>query len=331
MITLLVDLGTRCNLRCVHCSSASGPHGEPVDERCIETVRRYLDGGLVTALQLTGGEPLMVPGLEAILAACDRAGVPAVVNTNLTLPAPERWLAHERTRFMVSLDGPTAEVHDAVRGPRAFARTYDNLLRLIGAGHRDRIGLNYTCMTLNQGSAGGMVELAARLGVRLDMADTWLVGRGHGLQQEPDAFFGELLAAGRRAVELGYDQMHVMVAPRTRALLEALSGYGNFHVYRCNAGVTKAYVGADGRVMPCIKSHGREGVAGPTLSGVFLSPSFRDFRAAAFGAERQVLFEETCAGCSFRKDCTPCVYDRARWPSVCLAGTRRAMAVGGER
>src|SRR5260370_30857420 len=66
--TLMVHLLGRCNLRCLHCYMEGGPSRKeklPFDlvERAIGECEKL---GIAT-LYLTGGEPLLYPGLEDLL------------------------------------------------------------------------------------------------------------------------------------------------------------------------------------------------------------------------------------------------------------------------
>ena len=53
----------RCNMRCGHCSVESGPdvRGEPTEGELLDRVGQAAAGG-VRAINLTGGEPMLVPG-----------------------------------------------------------------------------------------------------------------------------------------------------------------------------------------------------------------------------------------------------------------------------
>ncbi len=71
---LRVSLTDRCNLRCTYCMPAEGPgwlpHSELLsDDEVITLVRLAVERLGITDVRFTGGEPLLRPGLESIVAA----------------------------------------------------------------------------------------------------------------------------------------------------------------------------------------------------------------------------------------------------------------------
>ena len=65
----------------------------------------------------------------------------------------------------MSLDGATAEVHDAIRGSGAFERAWQAIDRLQRAGMSVRLSLNVTLMRANIGQVREIVALAADRGI----------------------------------------------------------------------------------------------------------------------------------------------------------------------
>jgi len=114
----------RCNLNCVYCEdfglsrSAEAPPELSLDE--ARHVLRVLRSG-TDRLILTGGEPLLYPGIDALVAAARELGFAITLTTNsLLLPQHEVILPH-LDRLIVSLDaidpqawGPTIGMTPAV-------------------------------------------------------------------------------------------------------------------------------------------------------------------------------------------------------------------------
>ncbi len=138
--------GTVCNLRCGHCFISCAPDNHSFWFMSRRTVRRALDEASALGAAecyFTGGEPFMNPEMTEILGDALEFG-PSTVLTNGTL-LPERRvrelvrLAESRPHpleLRVSVDGPTAEANDAIRGEGAFARAMEGVGRLVGAGFR---------------------------------------------------------------------------------------------------------------------------------------------------------------------------------------------------
>jgi len=134
--------GTLCNLSCTYCFVSSGPG---IDRHRLmsraEVHSRVLEALGVKEFYFTGGEPFVHPELLEILEDTLAHG-PCTVLTNGTLLTEARIRSLRRlsegTRYSleirVSLDGASPAEHDRLRGPGAFARALDGLLRLERAG-----------------------------------------------------------------------------------------------------------------------------------------------------------------------------------------------------
>ncbi|WP_345578711.1 GTP 3',8-cyclase MoaA [Tessaracoccus lubricantis] len=71
---LRVSLTDRCNLRCTYCMPAEGLQWQPVeqtltDDEMARVIKVAVERLGVTRIRFTGGEPLLRPGLERIVAA----------------------------------------------------------------------------------------------------------------------------------------------------------------------------------------------------------------------------------------------------------------------
>lgn len=138
--------GTVCNLRCRHCFISCSPDNHSFWFMSREMVRSALEESSamnVKEYYFTGGEPFMNHEIEGMLADVLERG-PATVLTNATLFSPRRVEAlrrlagksHNLLEFRVSIDGPTAEANDAIRGEGAFDRAMEGVGRLVAAGFR---------------------------------------------------------------------------------------------------------------------------------------------------------------------------------------------------
>ena len=122
---LQIHPSLRCNLSCHHCYSSSGPdqRGWLDDDTLADLVSDAAALGYAT-LAVSGGEPLMFPGLDTLLRNAHEAGMRTMVTTNGTLVTPRRLEELDPVLDLLafSLDGPP-DVHNAVRNaPWAFAK-----------------------------------------------------------------------------------------------------------------------------------------------------------------------------------------------------------------
>src|SRR5262247_1279322 len=112
-----------CALACVHCRADAMPRRDPC-ELTIDEARALIDrvaafGEPPPLLVLTGGDPLRRPDLEALVAHGASRGLNVSLTPSGTAAATEARLRALRdaglARLAVSVDGATAEAHDAFR------------------------------------------------------------------------------------------------------------------------------------------------------------------------------------------------------------------------
>jgi len=166
--SISVNVTRRCNLRCRFCyNEERGIEGRELSAEemiaALDSVRRWTAPG--AALALLGGEPLLEP--EKTLALGEwgrRRGLRPIVSTNglLVGPAFARSAARIGLDVQVSIDGPTAAGHEAVRGEGTFRRAIEAVELLVSSGARTILS-----MVFHAGNAGEIpkyMRLARRLG-----------------------------------------------------------------------------------------------------------------------------------------------------------------------
>ena len=121
-----------CNLACVHCRASAQPDRHPMELSTAES-KRLIDQ--IAALKvpvfvLTGGDPIKRPDLFELIGHAHSAGVRVSLTPSatplLTREIVVRLKEAGLARLAVSMDGASAETHDAFRGMSgSFARTLD--------------------------------------------------------------------------------------------------------------------------------------------------------------------------------------------------------------
>jgi uncharacterized Fe-S cluster-containing radical SAM superfamily protein len=156
--TLWFNTGTLCNITCAHCYIESSPRNDRLAYLTLADVRPYLDEiereRLPTRLVgFTGGEPFMNKEIVAILDETLSRGFEALVLTNAMRPMQrhkaqllELQARHgARLRLRVSLDDPSAAIHDAERGEGTYEKTLAGLKWLASREFAvDVAGRNFT-------------------------------------------------------------------------------------------------------------------------------------------------------------------------------------------
>ncbi len=131
-----------CDLACVHCRASAQPERHPM-ELSTDEGKRLIDQ--IAALQvpvfvLTGGDPIKRPDLFELIGHARSAGVRVSLTPSATPLLTREIVVRLRdaglARLAVSMDGASAETHDAFRGMSgSFART------LNAVGWANEIGL----------------------------------------------------------------------------------------------------------------------------------------------------------------------------------------------
>ncbi len=122
----------------------------------------------LSGVKLTGGEPLLHPGIHEMIEVIRRKELRLTVETNGTLCTPEfcNEIAGCKAPFVgVSLDGVDAETHEWVRGVKGcFQATLEGIRNLSKAGVFPQIIM--TLMRRNRDQIEAMVRLAESVGAR---------------------------------------------------------------------------------------------------------------------------------------------------------------------
>ena len=158
-----------CNLQCTYCCARSGPR---VERRSLAMpqYRRLVDEAVaagITEVFLTGGEPFLLPDIaDRISYAADR--VPTTVLTNAMLFQGSRLRALESltgspVRFQVSLDGPSADTHDPIRGAGSWEKARAGIAILLDRGFN--VSVSTTETARNQGLESRTREAVTALGI----------------------------------------------------------------------------------------------------------------------------------------------------------------------
>lgn len=140
---LWIHTGTACNLSCPFCHEGSKPGDRRIEAPTLAELAPLLDEAAAAGVQrfaFTGGEPLILKGVELVLAHALRLR-PCLVLTNGTAPfirrahqlAALRAAPHPLT-FRVSIDYPDEARHDAGRGLKNFRKALEGLRLLHEAG-----------------------------------------------------------------------------------------------------------------------------------------------------------------------------------------------------
>ena len=162
-----IKLTSRCNLRCVMCKYWQTEREDTLaSERWRQVFTELAELGC-RKIHFSGGEVFLRRDFLDLAEAAIARGLKVNVTTNGTLidrAAAKRLAASGVNRVSISLDGPTAHVHDAIRGQaQAFRRSVRTIRRLRAHGLA-RVRINFVVMRSNYRRLPAMVRLAGELG-----------------------------------------------------------------------------------------------------------------------------------------------------------------------
>ncbi len=158
---LQVNLGYRCNQRCLHCHVNAGPtRTEMMDADNLALIPRVLAARGIDTLDLTGGAPELHPGFRDLVRQARSLGVKVIDRCNLTIlfePGQEglaEFLAAEGVEVVASLPCHSAANVDRQRGAGVFEKSIRALQKLnaLGYGH-DGSGLALNLVYNPQGAS----------------------------------------------------------------------------------------------------------------------------------------------------------------------------------
>ncbi len=252
----------RCNLTCGFCYAGCGVAGLPEgwseerrmsdDDVCrvLEVIRR---DALCPSVSFTGGEPTLRPGLERFVRHAKRLGLKVNLISNGQRLDDERAAALADAGLdsaQLSLEGPTAAVHDAIVGGRgAFERLWAGVERLRARGVR--VHTNTTVSRRNLDAAEGVVDVVADRGLeRLTMnlvIPCGSAGADPGLGVSYSEIGEPVLRLRRRAEARGVEL--IWYSPLPLCLFNTIAhGLGN---RGCAAADGLLHVNPAGDVLPC--------------------------------------------------------------------------------
>ncbi|MHB0981394.1 MAG: heme b synthase [Thermoleophilia bacterium] len=330
-----------CNLSCVHCR-ASAEKGPYPGELTLEQGKALIDDIVSFSnpvLILTGGDPLMRADIFEIVGHARAAGLRVVMSPNGTLVTPEVARKMKEAgipRISISIDFPTAELHDKFRGvPGAFEGAVRGVRTAIEAGVQ--VQINSTITRLNVEYLDDLLALAEDLGA-VALHPFLLVPTGRGKDLGPEElppedyertlnwvydrqktsriFFKPTDAPHyhrimrQRAKEDGIDLKELKMHPQSHAAMAGKVGKAGHpgdldsHSRGCLAGIGFCFISHVGQVQPCGYF---DVVAGDVKERPFseiwqTSPLFQDLRDVdKLGGKCGICeYRRVCGGCRAR-------------------------------
>lgn len=302
-ICLTWELTYACNLACVHCLSSSGKRDpRELSTRQCKDIIDELECMQVFYVNIGGGEPTIRSDFWELVDYATERHVGVKFSTNGVRITPEvaaRLAASDYVDVQISLDGATAEVNNAIRGPGSFVVAVRALENLAAVGFSD-VKVSVVVTRHNVDQLDEFVALAGRYGAALRItrlrpsgrgADVWEDLRLTAAQQVQ--LYNWLVAKGERVLT-GDSFFHLSPLGQSGALAG---------LNMCGAGRVVCLIDPVGDVYACPFAIHNRFLAGNVLSdGGFdhvwkNSPLFRELRAPqSVGACGSCGHYDSCRG-----------------------------------
>lgn len=146
-----------CNLECPHCLDDKSLKAAGADTR--RKLARIISESGVLGVDISGGEPLLIPELPELVVSLKRGGIAVSVTTNgsyLTKRLNELVNVVDALRF--SFDGSTSTTHDFWRGSGSFESAVEGLRASIS--RRIPVQIQFVAMRSNVGELQSLIDFA---------------------------------------------------------------------------------------------------------------------------------------------------------------------------
>lgn len=299
---LQVHLTDKCNLRCKHC------YQEGIDYNRIMSISDFkllleqfkelekATGANGRVMNITGGEPLVVPDIMAYIDAAIASGVEKInFLTNGLLLNSEILYEFKKRKIIevqVSLEGPE-EVNDAIRG----SGTYAKILEKIKLANEAVLPLkvSYTLNGNNYKYVAETIDSVAAAGARAIWFDRMIPFKGNDLPAVTTQQFKEAMHAIKFAQQHYAGSGFNVLMKRS---LQFLYNGNTDECYRCSGIIKNLTVMPDGTILPCRRM--------PITLGNFKAKSLVEIYNSAGVQElmyKITSYPEECKSCKFKDGC----------------------------
>jgi radical SAM protein with 4Fe4S-binding SPASM domain len=296
--SISLEVTSRCNQECLYCYNRDRGAARPASDVPTESFLELVDlvaHQPVKQITLTGGEPLIRPGILPIIDRIASQGLRIGIVTNaiaatgkLAAELASRKISYAQVTFL----GPDAATHDRIAGQGSFTARFAGVRNLIAAGVS--VGGAFICTRLNYRVAGLTLETMFSWGIREHMCFMRFCPAGYGARSAATLapFRDEVVEAIEQANRFG--EMHRVLVHNKIPIPPCIareSDFPNVVFSFCGAGV------ADGECF--VDQRGGVRLCGPHALEL---GSIRETPLDDLLGCRTVLeWKETCA-----PECAPC-------------------------
>lgn len=336
MKTIAVYLTGACNLRCKHCSVGLDQYNvrESLSDDEILIVLDRASERDVEYVTFLGGEPTYGNhDLERICKHAEKINLKLSFNTNLTnFEKIKRILSFRSVKnIVVSLDGASADTHDKMRGKGMFARTLNNLNKLVEERNSNRtdltVDITFALSQINKCDSIGIVQKAIEIDVDcLNINIVQPIGRAKKFSDTIQGSDESYLKAIAEIISY-----FILVKPKIKLSIPLPPLVAKFiekeynvpaeyfeNYSMCGGTSVYTYVDLRGNLLPCPglsfeegrneqmnKKHGNLQLSKRSIKEIETSSLFKSFELHRKAKTKNKLFEP-CNSCKYQNTCSPC-------------------------
>ncbi|MCK4234634.1 radical SAM protein [candidate division WOR-3 bacterium] len=295
-----IELTYNCNLKCIHCYANAGyKHFEYINtDKLLKFLDISKEKGL-TAVELTGGEPLVHPDFFKILDYCVNNLRHVGILTNGTFLMKRKQLLKNYARFKksiffsVSLYGPKPKIHEQITGVKgSFKKVLEGIKVLLDLGFFVRVSMTLTSENVDY--LEETLDFSHGLGAHIFSWDN-SQPTGRGKFCNSNYKHDQLVKIHSKTLVEKYPKFVILL---TEEQLEDKKRFGN-----CGAGHKNVTIDPKGDVRPCAFIHDEFipfGNISKSPREVFGSPEL------SFWANLCEPSKEICKNCEYLPYCAGC-------------------------
>ncbi len=294
-----------CNLKCQHCYRDAGNRAEDelTTEQARQMIRQIAEAGFKIMI-FSGGEPLMRPDIEELIAFAKAQGLRPVLGSNGTLISLQKAKSLKAAGLMaagISLDSPYPQEHDRFRGVDGSW-----LAALAGIKYCREAGLPFqlhtTVMDWNYGQIEELTDLAVDLGARGHHI-FFLVPTGRAIDIAEESLRADRYEALLRRIMQKQQEVDIELKPTCAPQFMRIArqmGLETRFKKGCLAGTSYCIVNPVGKVQPCAYLE--------IEAGQVKEQSFKDIwqNSPVLQRLRQEKLAGGCGECQYQGICGGC-------------------------
>ncbi len=271
MLTLLWDITSKCNLKCLHCYNASkyffsNKKYDLIFNYDIEKIIQKLHYLSINHLHLLGGEPLLSQNIFNILKLSNKYEIFVSINTNGTLlnsdTISQLLKFSNLSQIIVSLDGPNEKANDEIRGKNTFRRVTQNIRNLVLAAKNYRpdliIAINTVVSKHNAIHLKEFPEIMKEMGVKyLFISSLYDCGSARQNKMMDNKYFYNFIPHLVELLRFIKNEKDISIQldtkPKLATYINRLLGRKVIKIepFSCNAGESLIFMDSNGFIYPC--------------------------------------------------------------------------------